>query len=194
MPRNVSVSTVELCQRPAPLNTSSAAHHVVPKALGQLFVPLYGEVEAVVSEEGHIDFPVLLGDTKHSQLTECDLSKASSGSCRTRQPRESLVSAWRLAAIHLPTWHRCDVAYRQAWRVSLLQEGLKHHGEVFLEEAVAVQELLQSPLSTEKKQFVYTSQRRITRLVQNPLRKGWMRQSDSGFLMVEDDLRCCFPR
>lgn len=131
-------------------HTSSATHHVVPQAFGQLFVPLYGEVEAVVSEEGHIDFPVLLGDTKHSQLTECDLSKASSGSCRARQLRESLVSAWRFAAIHLPTWHRCDVAYRQAWRVSLLQEGLKHHGEVFLEEAVAVQELLQSSLATEK--------------------------------------------
>lgn len=43
-------------------------HHVVPQALGQLFVPLYGEVEAVMSEEGHIDLPVLLGDTKHAQV------------------------------------------------------------------------------------------------------------------------------
>lgn len=35
-------------------------HHVVPHALGQLFVTLYGEVEAVVGEEGHVDLPVLL--------------------------------------------------------------------------------------------------------------------------------------
>lgn len=90
MPLNVGLLNDDVL---APLNTSSATHHVVPQALGQLFVPLYGEVEAVVSEEGHIDFPVLLGDTKHSQLTECDLSKASSGSCRARQLRESLVSA-----------------------------------------------------------------------------------------------------
>lgn len=44
------------------------AHHVVPKALGQLLVALDGEVEAVVSEEGHIDLPVLLRDTKHLPL------------------------------------------------------------------------------------------------------------------------------
>lgn len=64
MPQNVSVSTVELWP-PAPPDPSSATHHVVPQALGQLFVPLYGEVEAVVSEEGHIDFPVLLRETQN---------------------------------------------------------------------------------------------------------------------------------
>lgn len=37
-----------------------SAHHVVPHALGQLFVTLYGEVEAVGGEEGHVDLPILL--------------------------------------------------------------------------------------------------------------------------------------
>lgn len=40
-------------------------HHVVPQPLGQLLVPLYGEVEAVVSEEGQVDLPVLLTETKN---------------------------------------------------------------------------------------------------------------------------------
>lgn len=35
-------------------------------------------------------------------------------------------------------------AYRQAGRVGVLQEGLEDHGEVFLEEAVAVEQLLQA--------------------------------------------------
>lgn len=32
--------------------------HVVPQSLGQLLVTLDGEVEAVVSEEGHVDLPI----------------------------------------------------------------------------------------------------------------------------------------
>lgn len=36
------------------------AHHVVPHALGQLFVTLDGEVEAVVGEEAHVNLPILL--------------------------------------------------------------------------------------------------------------------------------------
>lgn len=41
-----------------------ATHHVVPQPLGQLLVPLDGEVETVVSEEGHVDLSVLLGEKK----------------------------------------------------------------------------------------------------------------------------------
>lgn len=40
-------------------------------------------------------------------------------------------------------------AHRQAWGVGVLQEGLEHHSEVVLEETLAVQQLLQSPLKTE---------------------------------------------
>lgn len=43
-----------------PADGAPCVHHVVPHALGQLFVALYGEVEAVVGEEGHVDLPVLL--------------------------------------------------------------------------------------------------------------------------------------
>lgn len=41
-------------------------HHVVPQSLGQLLMSLYGKVEAVVSEESHIDLPVLLGETQNT--------------------------------------------------------------------------------------------------------------------------------
>lgn len=40
-------------------------------------------------------------------------------------------------------------AYRQAGRVGVLQEGLENHGKVLLEEAVAVQQLLETFLGTE---------------------------------------------
>lgn len=40
-------------------------------------------------------------------------------------------------------------AHRQPWRVGLLQEGLQHHGEVVLEESLAVQQFLESSLKTE---------------------------------------------
>lgn len=41
-------------------------HHVVPQSLGQLLMSLYGKVEAVVSEESHIDLPVLLRETQNT--------------------------------------------------------------------------------------------------------------------------------
>lgn len=193
MPWNVSVWTVELW-RPVPLNTSSATHHVVPQALGQLFMPLYGEVEAVVSEEGHIDFPILLGDTKHSQLTECDLSKASSSSCRTRQLRESVtrlgVTLRRDSSADMTPLRRCLPAGVEdqlaSGRAEALRQSLPWRSGCCSGASPVVS-------INRKKQLVYKSQSRITRLVQTPLRKGWMRQSDSGFLMVEDDLRYRFP-
>lgn len=52
----------QLVPRFSPLGSGVLlAHHVVPHALGQLLVTLYGEVEAVVGEEAHVDLPVLLG-------------------------------------------------------------------------------------------------------------------------------------
>lgn len=43
----------------------SSTDHVVPQPFGQLLVPLDGEVEAIVSEEGHIDPPVLKKQNKN---------------------------------------------------------------------------------------------------------------------------------
>lgn len=64
LPRSLSTFGCVNFDLPCALNSQQAAHHVVPQALAQLLVPLYGEVEAVVSEEGHIDLPVLHGGNK----------------------------------------------------------------------------------------------------------------------------------
>ena len=55
----------------------NSVYHVVPQALGQLLVALDGEVEAVVGEEGHVDFSALTRETKTSP---------SAGECVTFVP------------------------------------------------------------------------------------------------------------
>lgn len=43
----------------------TVVHHVIPQSFGQLLMSLYGEVEAVMSEEGHINLPILFRGIKH---------------------------------------------------------------------------------------------------------------------------------
>lgn len=64
-------------------------HHVVPQSLSQLLVSLYGEVEAVVSEEGHINLPVLLRETKHAidLLMDCFVMNNDFSSVLSTKPK-----------------------------------------------------------------------------------------------------------
>ena len=136
-------------------------HHVVPQPLGQLLVPLYGEVEAVVSEEGHVDLPILLMETKNINaseegLMECVVGDTLIFSLKLTKPKASsvmlgmmqLFSVWRFSLIHLMTHivmvDGVGIDYREAGRVSVFQEGLKNDGKVVPEETVGEQQLLKS--------------------------------------------------
>lgn len=68
-----------------------SVHHVVPNALGQLFVTLYSEVETVVSEEAHIDLPVLLGQTS---VDKCFFTQTNKKKLQLEQSIDSQFSCY----------------------------------------------------------------------------------------------------
>lgn len=150
------------------LNLSST-HHVVPQSLGQLLMSLYGEVEAVVSEEGHINLSILLSERhtkKHRQIyfhaipLRLAFKKPKSHICHTRDHNDSLCcvmfhtesSPASRHVCHVDTVVACcEADYREAGRIGVFQKGLQNHGEVISEETLAVQQLLKSFLRINRK-------------------------------------------
>lgn len=65
--------------------------------------------------------------------------------------------------------------HRQAWRVGVFQEGLEHHGKVVLEESLAVQQLLESPLKTPTSRHNWTAgiqQQKAVEMLQHTRRQN----------------------
>lgn len=96
-------------------------------------MPLDGEVEAVMSEERHVNPPVLLRGTKQ---TASVLVNTPPSALRSEQPRQ--------------TGHVCAVSYRETGRICKLQEGLKNDCKVTPEETMRLQQFLQSFLGANQ--------------------------------------------
>lgn len=151
------------------IHYSIKAYHVVPQSLGQLLVSLYSEVETVVSEEAHIDLSILPGDKTASVGLQMEhvagemwlmLTKPNATDVTLRIPMTQTllckVSHWFILwkQMVMLRWYITvafgeRTVYREAWRVCVLQEGLKDNSKVLSEEAVSVEQILKPFLCTD---------------------------------------------
>lgn len=118
---------------------------------------LYSEVETVVSEEAHIDLPVLPGQTSVNKCGNVPFFTQTNKQTKKLQLEQSIDPqfSWYNTVFHYDsslTHVDCGEEYRQAGRVGVLQKGLKDNSKVFLEETASVQQLLEFLLRTEMTQ------------------------------------------